>query len=260
MRYYVVADVHGFGTLLVNTLKEKGFFDDEQPHKLVVCGDLMDRGKEACYLQEFILDLLRKDQLIFVRGNHEDLMVDMLNNFDAYKTDILWGSSHHNTNGTFDTALQLSQMQEIQVAHYQTEFLSRVSESVFIKELIPHSVNYYETPHYVFVHGWIPCNTVSIGYGKHYYKRTGWRRAGQKAWNIARWSNGMDAVHDGVTVRGKTIVCGHWHCSYGHARYEANGSEFSANADFSPYYADGIIAIDACTVHSHQINCLVIDD
>lgn len=261
MKYYVVADVHGYGTLLKKTLKEKGFFDDEEPHKLIVCGDLMDRGKEACDLQEFMLDLLKKDELVLVRGNHEDLMLDMLKNFDAYKVDILWGVSHHVSNGTFDTALQISKMQEIEVVHKRAEFMKRMEESVFLKELIPKSVNFYETKHYLFVHGWIPCHTVSVNrYAKTYTKRDDWRMAGKKAWEIARWTNGMDAAHDGVIIKGKTIVCGHWHCSYGHARYERKCSEFSVDADFSPYSAKGIIAIDACTAHSHKMNCLVIND
>ena len=56
MKYYVVADVHGFCSILKDALKEKGFFNDEEPHKLIVCGDLFDRGGEAVELQNFILD------------------------------------------------------------------------------------------------------------------------------------------------------------------------------------------------------------
>ena len=43
-------------------------------------------------------------------------------------------------------------------------------------------------------------------------------------------------------------------------RLNCDGDEFGENADHSPYYANGIIAIDACTAHSGQVNCLVIDD
>ena len=39
MRYYVVADIHGFYSELIIALTEKGFFKDESPHKLIVCGD-----------------------------------------------------------------------------------------------------------------------------------------------------------------------------------------------------------------------------
>lgn len=56
------------------------------------------------------------------------------------------------------------------------------------------------------------------------------------------------------------IVCGHWHTSYGHSKYERKGTEFGEDADFSPYYGPGIIAIDACTAFSGKVNCLVIED
>ena len=58
----------------------------------------------------------------------------------------------------------------------------------------------------------------------------------------------------------KNIVCGHWHTSYGHSTYEKRGSEFGEDADFSPYIAPGIIAIDACTAHTGMVNCVVISD
>ena len=62
MRFYVVADVHGFYSELQAALTEKGFYEAKEPHKLVVCGDLLDRGVEALKLQEFILELLKKDE------------------------------------------------------------------------------------------------------------------------------------------------------------------------------------------------------
>ena len=61
MKYYVVADIHGFYTALIEVLTEKGFFEDKEPHKLIVCGDLFDRGLETAKLQEFIVDLMDKD-------------------------------------------------------------------------------------------------------------------------------------------------------------------------------------------------------
>jgi hypothetical protein len=46
----------------------------------------------------------------------------------------------------------------------------------------------------------------------------------------------------------------------GHSKYEHKGTEFGEDADFSPYYGPGIIAIDACTAFSGKSNCLVIED
>ena len=67
MRYYVVADTHGFYTPMKKALEEAGFFADETPHKLIMLGDIMDRGKEAKELQAFILDLMDKDMFILIR-------------------------------------------------------------------------------------------------------------------------------------------------------------------------------------------------
>ena len=69
----------------------------------------------------------------------------------------------------------------------------------------------------------------------------------------------MEAAHNGIIEPDKSIVCGHWHCSFGHARYEHDGSEFESNANFTPYRANGIIALDACTALSGKVNCIVIE-
>ena len=98
------------------------------------------------------------------------------------------------------------------------------------------------------------------GDAKTYIPIENWREAGQKAWDAARWINGMEAAHSGVIEEGKTIVCGHWHCSFGHAHYEGDGGEFDNNPNFAPYHGKGIIALDACTPVSEKVNCIVIED
>lgn len=50
MKYYVTADVHGYFTELKTALAEQGFFEDTEPHKLVILGDLYDRGTEVFYV------------------------------------------------------------------------------------------------------------------------------------------------------------------------------------------------------------------
>lgn len=116
-------------------------------------------------------------------------------------------------------------------------------------------LDYFETEHYVFTHGWIP----SIpNRDKSYSYISSWREADREQWNQARWFNGMDAAQ--TADENKTIVCGHWHTSYGHSKYEHKGTEFGEDADFSPYYGPGIIAIDACTAFSGKVNCLVMED
>lgn len=257
--------MHGFYSLLKTALKEKGFFDDTEPHKLIVCGDVLDRGEEAVEMQNFMIDLLNKGELILVRGNHEDLMVDMIENFWKYEDDISTGWSHHISNGTLDSALQLSGMYLRDVLDNPDVFVRSVKNSPFYKTLIPASIDYFETNNYIFVHGWIPCITDDMPNwyrkNRHYNYNPDWRNANKKDWDAARWFNGMElaGLYNVVEIN-KQIICGHWHCSFGHYYFGVAESEFGDHADFSPFYHDGIIAIDACTAHSGKVNCIVIED
>lgn len=257
MRYYVTADVHGYFSQLQSVLTEKGFFQDRGPHKLIICGDLFDRGTEALSLQRFILDLLAKNQVILIRGNHEDLALNLLHNW--HRRSYL--QSHHHTNGTVDTLCQLTGAGTRDL-YTHTETVGRAFlQTPYIQEIIPAMMDYFETDRYIFTHGWIPCTPISVRSNKmEYAPIADWRTAGKTAWEKARWINGMEAAHHGIAEPGKTIVCGHWHCSFGHCRYENDGGEFDNAPNFSPYYGSGIIALDACTALSKKVNCIVIED
>lgn len=102
MRYYVISDVHGYYTQMKSALEKAGFFSDTTPHKLIMLGDLFDRGHEAKQLQQFILEQMEQDKIILIRGNHEDLFVELVT------TDAGMPYSYHKSNGTYDTALQLT--------------------------------------------------------------------------------------------------------------------------------------------------------
>ena len=257
MRYYVVADVHGFFDEFRDALEENGFFSDAEPHKLIVCGDLFDRGNQAAELLDFILDLMERDEVILIRGNHEDLTLDLLNGWHKRS----YSQYYNHTNGTIDTVLQLTNSTIDDLNLSPDSVGKKFLQNPFIQTVIPAMHDYYETPNYIFVHGWIPCTALKLGPHKTQYARIAdWRNANTKAWDSARWQNGMEAAYNGITEPGKTIVCGHWHCSFGHANYENNGGEFDNNPDFSPFYGEGIVALDACTIVSQKVNCIVIDD
>ncbi len=258
MKYYVVADVHGYYSLLRNTLKEKGFFDDKEPHKLVICGDVLDRGEEPKEMQRFLKQLIKTDEVILIRGNHEDLILELAE--DLYKGNVISLFGAHRSNGTRGSLLGLANSNLIEASHEPKLVAKKFYKTGFYKEIIPKMVNYYETKNYIFVHGWIPClEIVENGEYKYVYK-SDWRDSDSKSWDEARWINGMYAASLGVIEPKKTIICGHWHTSYGHSVLEGNCSEFGNDADYSPYYAKGVIGLDACTAYSGQMNCIVIDD
>lgn len=257
MRYYVVSDTHGYFTELKEALTEKGFFTDSGPRKLIICGDIYDRGTEALAMQAFVLALMEKDEVILIRGNHEDLALHLLHEWHIGS----YRSYRHQANGTVDTVCQLTGSNWNDLNSQPDEVGRKFLRDDYIQTIIPAMIDYYETAHYIFVHGWIPCIEEEDAMGKKIYKQMeDWREADEYAWNRARWINGMEAAHSGVIEEGKTIVCGHWHTSFGHCYYEDDGGEFDNQPNFNPYYEEGIIALDGCIPVSKKTNCIVIED
>ena len=92
MKYFVSADIHGFYDEWISALKEKGFDINNPEHKIIVCGDLFDRGRQPKQIIDFILS--NKDKFILIRGNHEDLMEDMIERNSSTIADLSNGTAH----------------------------------------------------------------------------------------------------------------------------------------------------------------------
>lgn len=242
MKLFVCSDLHGFYTYFKQALEEKGFEKDDPNHLLIVCGDLFDRGKEAVKLWKYLKSINNK---ILIRGNHEDLMLEMIQR--GYPL------SHDINNGTLNTAKQFAWNKDFQEIDWNNLC------SIF-KHIVYQTIDYYETKNYVFVHGWIP--VIVEDKLPAYYTRNrqfafneDWRNGD---WSQARWLNGIQMNAEGLNPD-KTVVCGHWHCSYGH-HIQSGSEEFGNYAIWEPYYNKGIIAIDRCTAYTKQVNILVLED
>ena len=261
MSLFAVTDIHSHYTLMMKALEEKGFFKSDD-NKLILLGDALDRGEEAQKTADFLVDLKRQGRLIFILGNHEDLLVQCLQKITvngAYC--VSTPDSHHFRNKTFDTILQLSGMSAKDVVQYPTEAVRAVMATDFYRELLPFGIDYYETKTHVFCHGWIPCIVEGVGDDMKAFYDNNWRDADIDRWKRARWLNGTKmACNFNVREPGKTIVCGHYHASWGHSQIDKTSPEWGSLADHSPFYADGIIAMDACTAVSGIVNCLVFEE
>ena len=140
----------------------------------------------------------------------------------------------------------------------------------FIRE---NSVDYAEIGDYILVHGWIPLETDDVNpyHARKTFKKVydhwedtdglddieSFRR--KSYWDDARWINGMAAFKQGMTIPGKTIICGHWHTSWGHCWLHDTCAEWGKDALFEPFVDDGIIAIDSCVAYSKKINCIILE-
>lgn len=254
-KLFVVSDVHSFYNELIKSLDEKGFDEHNPNHWFVSCGDLLDRGPDSQECLKFVNRLERK---ILIRGNHEDLMVDAISRGSFYSTDI--------HNGTSSSVYQLTGVypDTLSSARGLNETaLSLMKDNILWNTYINECVDYYEIGNYIFVHGWIPINTVMLtSYppkNQEVYDPS-WRNSFD--WKSARWLNGMEMWNKCIIEPGKTIVCGHWHTSWGHNKLHNKGPEFDTaeeSACFDPFIGRGIIALDGCTAYSNQVNCVAID-
>ncbi len=82
-RDLIVGDIHGSFGLLRETLKEARF--DTAVDRLFIVGDLVDRGPQSWYA----VDLLSKSWVHSIRGNHEDMFLQMYEDTDQPEQEIL---------------------------------------------------------------------------------------------------------------------------------------------------------------------------
>lgn len=138
MKYFVSADIHGCFDEWQTALQEKGFDINNPEHKIIVCGDLFDRGRQPKQIIDFILS--NKDKFILIRGNHEDLMQEMIERNKATLGDL--------SNGTSYTIVDL--YPEWQISEFD---LHKIAKETRLQEVLDLCVDYFETKHYIFVHG-----------------------------------------------------------------------------------------------------------
>lgn len=234
-KYFVISDVHGFYDEMRDALNDAGYDPFNKTHWLISCGDNFDRGPDNKKVMYF---LLQQPRCVLVKGNHEDL-------FDWACTEGISMRDYYN--GTVGTIKELG----ANSTHLDWA-LSDMADLAYhrTRNFFDRMVNFYETKNYVFVHGWIPSLKLYPD----------WRKAPAAAWGKARWENGMKAARSGhLDPAGKIIIVGHWHTSWGH-HIQSGTPEWGEEANFTPYYDKGIIAIDACTAYSHKVNVLVLED
>lgn len=240
-KYFIVTDVHGHYYEMWKALNDKGFDINNNDHVFVSLGDLLDRGDKPKECLEYVLTIPR-NRCILIRGNHEDLIQDLM--------DRGYSLSHDIHNGTLKTLYDLTNFNDI------TDEVSVIAEAktnYHLNLYLSLTIPYFELENHIFVHGWIPCyvnNNLAIRIelpNLHY-------------WKDASWLNGMEMWKKGAKHPTKTVCCGHWHTSYGHANIHNKCLEFGKDAIFDPFIDEGIIALDTCTALTKKVNCYVIED
>lgn len=249
-KYFCCSDTHSFYNEWMTALANEGFDETNPDHVIILCGDLFDRGEQSIECYEFAKRMLSDNRFIYVRGNHEDLIIRCLHDLT---TGVRIGS-HHLSNGTISTIAQLlgCNIFDFLNNHYAILRLYDLRDELtsFIET---NSVDYFELGDKVFVHGWVPITTSEDGFET---VSENWRK---EDWEHARWECCFDAWRCKLTPPDKTVVCGHCHTSAGWAEFRGT-PEWDEGSNFTPFIDDGIIAIDGCTAYTGNVNIVVFDE
>lgn len=265
---FVITDIHSYYKLMMKALKKAGFDENNTDHIIISGGDLLDRGPDARKCLQFINKMHSQGRAILIRGNHEVLLEELLSGRNC--------GSHDWHNGTIDTIKQLYTGEGkagYKVRYHLRETIKYVSlNSTELNTYLNSLQWYYETKNYVFVHGWLP---LKIDPDDKYSKIVDidLKNAPDRVWKRSVWDNGMNCWRYGWRYPSKTVVCGHYHTSWGHSVLHDVGVEFPEDVyttfegdkcdhimHTEPFVDDGIIALDACTALSKKVNVWVIDN
>lgn len=243
-KYFCIADAHSFYNEMMRALNEAGYDKNNPDHIFVSCGDLFDRGPQSREMLEFV-NSIPSERKILIMGNHEILMRQMI-----------WGGMYprmiDKMNGTWQTARDITGADSAEV-------LEKMRKNDDWFKYYNECKYYSEIGDFIITHGWLPC--VHKPGGKVILD-SHWREYDcySEEWEKATWLNGMKCWYDDARPEGKTVICGHWNTSWGHSVIRhACVYQYDHDAIHEPFIDDGIVALDACTVVSHKVNCFVFE-
>lgn len=283
-KFFVVADIHSYFDQMQKALNLAGFDIKNPEHTLIVCGDIFDRGNQSKEIYDFLKNKMPEDRLILIRGNHEDLFLDLVNKDFPEKNDF-----QNQTTKTFCHLAgyddRIMNIESVQL--YSRLPINQLSEYIYkswqdIKKKVKESdvytwlksdkwLNYYEYKNFIFVHSFIPTlirkefiylyrmNLINDDDTRYLVYNPKWRKATDIQWQQARWLNPVNAFRSGCfdidKEDNKILVCGHYNVDYFHSTFEN-----SQIKNYNIYFGDNLIGIDGCTTLTHHVNVLVIDE
>jgi len=173
---YAFGDVHG-EYFKLKYLIDKIYIKNEDT--LVFLGDYIDRGKYTFEVIDYLIKLDEKYNCVFVKGNHEAMLIDFLAGIYEKLFFI---------NGGSDTIKSYKEQGwDIDI---KTKYHMRKMPYSHLKFFEKKLVNYYETEEYIFVHAGIAPNTLLKNMPDKYLF---WDR---------------NFIHD-TSYKGKLVVFGH---------------------------------------------------
>ncbi len=241
-KYFVFSDVHGHLTELKQALKRSGYNANDESHWIVSLGDNFDRGDENVEMYNFLKKNKRK---ILVKGNHEDLLLKLIERKCPFDMDY--------SNGTMKTFYAFDFCEE----NPKPTLKKRNREFV---EFVKNMINYYEIGDTVLTHAFIPIGIPLKDASEEQLYQSRWTNLLQLSQNIL--ANKFD--------HNKRYIVGHFGAWQFRTRDVTTYNELNLEYGKNPNLFDtfvfedsrfkkGLYLIDGATIISKKINILILN-
>lgn len=294
-KFFVASDIHSFYSKFREALKKAGYNPKNRDHILILNGDLWDRGSESLKLFNFVKKL-PKSRCILIKGNHEGLLIDLLEKDFPDPYDFSNGTVRtcfHFAKKVYEQNPELADIDEYYFDSLNSLYVFEGYENdsknkwIQIRDYIKNSEFYkfltdkrwkdwYElNDKFIITHSFIPLENLD-GLPAHFVNhrsfkyKPDWRTsATERELEESRWGCPWRLYRDGYfeneEKNGKILVCGHWHVS---DFYHNLANDYNSSYDTKIFKLKGIIAIDCGLVRNifdfdefyHPQNILVINE
>jgi len=260
-KIFVVSDIHGHYTELINSLNEVGFDEKNDNHLLISLGDMFDRGRESYKVYKYLKWLADAGKAICLKGNHEPMFADwLLGNTDDFNY------RYNGTKATIDNFLGSNEDFRSYLSIHsdkRTDNGLKVGNTYFglwnkwcekstkkIQKENPELTNwlvnlpyYYETKNHIFTHASIDLNALD------------WHNP-IKSWHDLTWDDGSFITH--LNHLSKTIVVGHFGTGNLRKMWQIDSKDKN---DYSILKTeDKKVFVDGCTILTKKVNVYVVED
>lgn len=259
-KIFVIADIHGCYDYTIEALNKAGYDENNTNNLLVVLGDIFDRSNQNIEIFEWLYKLTNSGKAIVTSGNHHKFFIDFLegsyNPFNYLHNGLretiadFW----HRT-APFESWCMLEGNCEMnQESYVKWVDICRKDIMEEYPDLLPWLKSlprYFESKNYIGVHGAIDTNAPDWHY-PHCY------RYNLRDWDALDFDDGSFFGKE-ILNTGKNIIIGHFGTQ---ALREMYNIDKDNKNQFAPLLSKNgrILAIDATTNYSHQVNVAVIED
>lgn len=259
-KIFAISDIHGFYDETIQALNKAGYDENNENHLLIVLGDIFDRGNDALKIFDWLYRLTKEGKAIVTKGNHDEFLINFLEGNDSsfnythngLKTTIadFW----HRTS-PFESWCMIDELCEMNLDNFirwsnicRKDILEEYPELLNWLKSLP---DYYETEKYIFTHGSIDTKVNNWKFPtKSIYHYDGW--------SACHWDDGS-FFGEAICNTDKIVVVGHFGTDHLRKKYEIDDDK-KYNFDILIRNDGRIIAIDATTAISKQVNVLEIED